>query len=387
MKIGIDKIGFATSDLYLDMVDLANARHEDPNKYLIGIGQSKMAVIRPTQDVVTMAAAAAKKIICQEDKEKISYVIFATESGVDNSKSAAIYLADLLGLKPNIRTIEVKQACYGATAALQLAKGYVALNPESKVLVIGADNARYGIKTPGEPTQGGGAIAMIIGSDPKILELENETSAYAKNIMDFWRPLGHSKALVDGKYSSGVYLDFLKNVWDEQLKRTNYQLQDYGALLFHLPYTKMGLKGLRQILQDATAEDSTRLIREFEYARQFNCEVGNLYTGSLYLSFLSLLVNSTSIKSGDRIGFFSYGSGAQAEFFTGILQPDYQKGLAGVDYWAILNKRQSVSVTEYEDLFERHVFDIENIELDYQADKSAFLLAGIHNYKRKYLSR
>ncbi|MFT8477066.1 MAG: hydroxymethylglutaryl-CoA synthase [Liquorilactobacillus sp.] len=387
MKIGIDKIGFATSDLYLDMADLAYARHEDPNKYLIGIGQSKMAVIRPTQDVVTMAAAAAKKIISQADKEKISYVIFATESGIDNSKGAAIYLADLLGLLPRIRTIELKQACYGATAALQLAKGYIALNPETEVLVIGADNARYGINTPGEPTQGGGAIAMIISSKPKILELEHETAAYAEDIMDFWRPLGHSKALVDGKYSAGVYLDFLKNVWDEQLQKTGYQPQDYGALLFHLPYTKMGLKGLRQILQNASIEDSSRLLREFEYARQFNREVGNLYTGSLYLSFLSLIVNSPNIKSGERIGFFSYGSGAQAEFFSGILQTDYQKGLAGVDYQAILNKRQAVSVAEYEELFENHVFDVENIELDYQEDKSNFILAGVQDYRRKYLSR
>lgn len=35
MTVGIDKIGFFTSNYYLDMTDLANARGEDPNKYLI----------------------------------------------------------------------------------------------------------------------------------------------------------------------------------------------------------------------------------------------------------------------------------------------------------------------------------------------------------------
>ena len=50
MDIGIDKINFFTSNLYVDMTELAIARNEDPNKYLIGIGQSKMAVIPPTQD-------------------------------------------------------------------------------------------------------------------------------------------------------------------------------------------------------------------------------------------------------------------------------------------------------------------------------------------------
>ena len=33
MKIGIDKIGFYTSNMYVDMTELANARNEDPNKY------------------------------------------------------------------------------------------------------------------------------------------------------------------------------------------------------------------------------------------------------------------------------------------------------------------------------------------------------------------
>ena len=46
MKIGIDRINFFTSNQYVDMVELAQARDVDPNKYLIGIGQSKMAEIR-----------------------------------------------------------------------------------------------------------------------------------------------------------------------------------------------------------------------------------------------------------------------------------------------------------------------------------------------------
>ena len=162
MKIGIDKIGFYTSNMYVDMTELANARNEDPNKYLIGIGQEKMAVIPPTQDSVTLGANAAFKILTEEDKKAIDLVIFATESGIDNSKSGAVYVSRLLGLSPYLRAVELKQACYGATAALQLAKGHVALNPDKKALVIGSDIARYGLHTKGEPTQGGGACAMIV---------------------------------------------------------------------------------------------------------------------------------------------------------------------------------------------------------------------------------
>ena len=145
----------------------------EPAKYTIGIGQEKMAVAPITQDAVTLAANAALRIIDEEDLAKIDLVIFGTESGIDNSKSGAVYVHDLLGIQEHARCIELKQACYGATAGIQLAKGHVALNPESRVLVLGSDISRYGIGTAGEVTQGAGAVAMIISAEPRILALEN----------------------------------------------------------------------------------------------------------------------------------------------------------------------------------------------------------------------
>src|SRR5690625_5154786 len=117
------------------MNKLAEARNVEPEKFTIGIGQEKMAVPPVTQDAVTLAANAALDILDETDKEKIDFVIFGTESGIDHSKSAGVYVHQLLGLNPEARTIEVKQACYGATAAIQMAKGHIALHPESKVLV------------------------------------------------------------------------------------------------------------------------------------------------------------------------------------------------------------------------------------------------------------
>ena len=54
MQVGIDKIGLFTPNKYVDMVDLAHARNQDPNKFLIGIGQSEMSVADQTQDAVSM---------------------------------------------------------------------------------------------------------------------------------------------------------------------------------------------------------------------------------------------------------------------------------------------------------------------------------------------
>ena len=176
MKIGIDKIGFYSPHLYVDMNKLAVARGVEPAKFTIGIGQEEMALAPITQDAVTLAANAALNILDEADKEQIDLVIFGTETGIDHSKSAAVYVHELLGLQPYARSIETKQACYAATAGIQMAKGHIALNPDSKVLVLGSDVARYGLRTPGESTQGAGAVAMLISKDPQIMTLEQDSS-------------------------------------------------------------------------------------------------------------------------------------------------------------------------------------------------------------------
>ena len=386
MDIGIDKINFFTSNLYVDMTELAITRNEDPDKYLIGIGQSKMAVIPPTQDIVTMGANAAESMLTDEDKEDIDLVIVGTESGIDNSKSAAAYIADLLGLRDDIRTFEIKQACYGATAALQMAKAQVALNPDSKALIIGADIAKYGLNTPGEVTQGGGAVAMLVSANPKLLSFEGGSTYLSRNIMDFWRPLGHSEALVDGKYSSNVYLDFFNNVYSNYKDKTGFTIDNFEALLFHLPYTKMGLKALREAQKDADAKVSAKLTHRFEDSRLYNRQVGNLYTGSLYLSLLSLLENNDDLKSGDRLGLFSYGSGAQGEFFAMLLRKDYRKYLMNTTN-EFLQKRTRISVEEYEKIYLRSLHYENNSELDLDMDDAQFLLTGIKENQRQYKNR
>src|SRR5699024_7787576 len=131
--------------------------------------------------------------------------MFGTESAIDHSKSAAVYVHQLTGIQPGARSVELKQACYGATAAIQLAMGHIALRPESKVLVLASDIARYGLETGGEPTQGAGAVALVLSANPRILEIEKESVSLTKDIMDFWRPLYSDTAMVDGKFSNQMY--------------------------------------------------------------------------------------------------------------------------------------------------------------------------------------
>ena len=86
MKVGIDLIHFATSDFYLGLDVFATEKNQDFDKYLIGIGQEKMSIAPPDEDIVTLSAKAAEPILAQIDRQNISAVFFATESGVDQSK-------------------------------------------------------------------------------------------------------------------------------------------------------------------------------------------------------------------------------------------------------------------------------------------------------------
>ena len=129
MQVGIDQIGLYTPNKYVDMVDLAHARNEDPNKYLIGIGQTQMSVADSTQDSVSMGINSARRYIDQIDKDKVGLLVLGTESSVDQSKSASLFVKTALQLKPEVRTFEVKEACFGLTAALMIASDYVRVHP------------------------------------------------------------------------------------------------------------------------------------------------------------------------------------------------------------------------------------------------------------------
>src|SRR5690625_3763554 len=388
MKIGIDKIGFYTPHMYVDMNKLAVARNVEPEKFTIGIGQDEMAVAPITQDPVTLAANAALQMIDEEDKEVIDFVMFGTESGIDHSKSAAIYVHQLLGLKPEARSIELKQACYGATAAIQLAKGHVALHPQSKVLVLASDIARYGLNTGGEVTQGAGAVALLISRDPKIMVLEEDSTYLTKDIMDFWRPIYSDVAFVDGKFSNEQYMAFFQNVWEQYKDKTNYTLEDFAAICFHLPYTKMGLKALQTVIDEASEEAQERLLENYNLSAKYSRRVGNIYTASLYLGLLSLLEQGKNLQAGNRIGLFSYGSGAVGEFFTGVLQPGFQEHLLLDKHTAMFASRKEISVAEYEKVFSEVLpIDGSTVEIKTDHDPAPICLNGIKDHMRKYINK
>ena len=387
MSVGIDEISFYTSNYYLDLRTLAEVQGTDPDKYYDGIGQEKMGMAAPDEDVVTMAANAAYPLIERVGQDAISTLLFATETGIDQSKSAGIYVHRLLGLHSNCRVVELKQACYSATAAIQMACALVAQQPTRKILVIASDVARYDLDSPGEATQGCGAVSMLISANPRLVEIDAEVGNHTEDVMDFWRPNYRSTALVDGKYSTKIYLRSLKKAWEHFREVSSLAFEDFGHFCYHLPFSKMAQKAHQQLARVNKAGLSIEQVEaQIADTLHYNKIIGNSYTASMYIGLASLLENCKTNMAGERIGFFSYGSGAVSEFFSGRVVPGYEQWLHRDNHKKMLDERQAVSYDEYLSLY-RHPDprEGETVELD-QVTKGRFRLSGFDQHKRQYVA-
>ena len=370
MKVGIEAIGVAIPRAYVELTELAQARGIAPEKFTEGLGTLRMAVPDLDEDTVTLAARAAQMALEQGNvsASEIGMLAVGTETAVDHSKPVASYVQGLLGVGARCRVFETKHACYGGTAALQMALDWIRSGSArgKKALVICSDIARYGLATPGEPTQGAGAVAMVVSDTPHIVELENEPSGvYARDVHDFWRPLYSKDAIVDGHYSVKCYLETLEGAYRayrESASGSDSALfsDRFSALVYHVPYGKMAKKAhrhLRTLDGDATPDASFEALAGASLL--LPSQIGNTYTAAMYFGLASLLAarKGEDLK-GKRVGLFSYGSGMCGEFFSGVIQRDAQARLAALDLFGILERRVRLGIADYESLMrEREAID------------------------------
>jgi hydroxymethylglutaryl-CoA synthase len=352
MKVGIDTVALYTARYALDLATLGEARGIDPGKYMTGLGQYTMSVPPPGEDIVTMAANAGLQALQGIDVSEIDMLLFATESGIDQSKSAGMYVHRLLGLSTHCRVVEFKQACYAGTAAIQLALPYLRENPTKKVLVIASDIARYGLKTTGESSQGCAAAAIVLSANPRVLAIEPEFGVAAEDVMDFWRPNYLHEALVEGKYSSKLYLTMLEKSWEQYAAKSQRGFSDHAYFCYHVPVPRLVEKAHHSLvkLTGVNLPEETWM-KQIESGLQYGRQIGNSYTAALYVALTSLLDNTEEDLTHKRIGFYSYGSGCVAEYFSGVVQPGYRAALHTAYHKELLVSRKKLNYDEYEALF------------------------------------
>ena len=223
----------------------------------------------PALSVYTLAANAVRRLMerYEVDPARVGFLGLGTESSTDNSAGAVIIKGMLdeglkaEGLPPlsrNCEVPEVKHACLGGVYALKHALRYLAVERADRcAIVVSADIAEYARGSSGEPTQGAGAVAMLLERRPKLLNihLEQIGTASAYRAVDFRKPVlrniirgklnCHFQDLpvFNGKYSTTCYLDETQHALDDMMQRMGREAADYyrelAAVFMHRPYHRM----------------------------------------------------------------------------------------------------------------------------------------------------
>ena len=237
----------------------------DKIRQVVGTG---FRLLGPQQSVYTMAANAVLRLIQNYDVDpgRVRYLGLGTESSTDNSAGAVIIkgMVDsaLKGmgmptLSRNCEVPEFKHACLGGIYGLKNALRFLATDGgDSVAIVVSADKALYERGSSGEPTQGAGAVAMLLSADPTIatIDLSKAGTASEYRGVDFRKPLinrngtGASPEFVDipvfnGKYSTSCYVDEMQRALEDMYRKRAVapaaHLRTVEAIFMHRPYQRM----------------------------------------------------------------------------------------------------------------------------------------------------
>ena len=405
--VGIDGVEIWTGKLQLDLPNtFAPVKGEDPEKYTKGLGLEVSSFPDTYEDIVTMGANAAKRLMDRKGLEPgdIGRIDVATESAFDNSKPASTYIAGCLEQVydddfHHANKGERKFACVAGTQAIDDAINWIRAgrNRGRAALAISTDTALYARDDPGEATQGAGAVAVLVDEDPDLVTLSPEQGFGSADETDFLKPQQQFPS-VDGKRSMQVYLARMREaVVDYESVAGDLHPDDLAFVPFHTPFPgmvrKAGLLLYRHMIRDTPIEDELdigRQPREADYADReayeeaiqsymdelknteryrdwyartveptlsISRQVGNWYTGSVHVARVAALKSAAETGrglTGERIGIGSYGSGAQAEIHTEVLQPGWREEIEGLGIDEQLERRYDLSFEEYEQVHDVH---------------------------------
>jgi polyketide biosynthesis 3-hydroxy-3-methylglutaryl-CoA synthase-like enzyme PksG len=409
MPVGIEALNFYAGQTFLDVRTLFEERGLNIERFN-NLMMNRKAVGLPCEDPVTHAVNAARPIVSRltdEERGRIELVIAASESGLDFGKALSTYVHDHLGLSRQCRIFEVKQACYGGTAAVQMALGFVAsgASPGAKALVVATDVAvgqDHSTDNYAEPSMGTGAAAVLLSDAPRMVELDlGANGYYSYEVMDTCRPvIGAEYGDVD--LSLLTYLDCLSGAYDSYARRVEGAdyAETFRYLAFHTPFAGM-VKGahrrmmlkLKRATPDEIEEDfKRRVVPSLKYCTQ----VGNVYSGTVYLALCGV-IDQAAPGERHRVGMFSYGSGCSSEFYSGVVQADAGSRLRAFGLEESLAGRHALSFEEYERLLAANAewgFGVADKEVDpsafgaiYErqlAGKGLLVLKRVRGFHREY---
>lgn len=429
-KIGIDAIDYYVPPIALPIKALAEARNIEAAKLEFGLGLKSMAITDTDEDSASMAANALIKLILNNniDPTKIGRIYLGTESSLDAAKPSATYAVGVVERKlknkfgercfKNCDVVDLTFACIGAVDALENCLDWVRNKEGRLAIVIASDVAKYELNSPGEYTQGAGAIGILIKENPAILEIKDQWGVAMESVGDFFKPrkllknsdlkdvqikdfletkkqeieIYSEEPVFDGQYSNLCYKTRIEEALEYFQKKYNPNyLNDWEHLIFHLPYAFQGRRMILDIWLNWLKENNifssleeeigslnkeefkawkkaaskSKLFKAFifnkiEAGEKASSLIGNMYTASIFMSFLSLLsesLSNTKNIEGDTVGFLAYGSGSKSKIFQGVIQKNWSTKIKHLDLFKSISSRKEIDFETYEKLHNKEITD------------------------------
>jgi hydroxymethylglutaryl-CoA synthase len=256
------------------------------------------------EDSLTMAFESASLAFKNfpDEKEKIKFVFFGSETPPYAVNPASTILAEFLGLKNDYLANDHQFACKAATGALIEGLGLIKSNIFDYGLVVASDKATGKPHDALEYTAASGSVALIIGKKNVALEIIDQQS-FSSDTPDFWRREGIRYPSHGGRFTGKPsYFHHIHQASKILLEKTKLKPKDFQYAVFHMPNGKFPQEvafGLG--FEKKQIEKS--LVAPY---------LGNSYTASALMGLISVLEVA---KKDDLIFFCSYGSGAGSDAF------------------------------------------------------------------------
>jgi len=360
-NVGILSLEIYFPKLHVSQADLERYNGVSTGKYTIGLGQTGIAFASDREDIYSLSLSTLSRLFATHTvhPSTLGRLEVGTETLIDKSKSVKSVLMMLMGGNETVEGVDVKNACYGGTAALFNSVQWVESSAWDgrNACVVAADIAVYA-RGPARPTGGMGGVAMTIGPDAPLV-MEHARGVHMEHAYDFYKPdLSTVFPYVDGPLTVEGYLRGGDKCYTRYLDRlaslepqVHADVDVFDYIVFHVPYAKLIQKSVGRLMfndlkrhptspkyasvqqyKDVAHEASyhdKELERAFVQLSKpvFASKVepslyaaklcGNMYCASVYASLISLLSSVPAQElQGKRIGVFSYGSGLTATMFS-----------------------------------------------------------------------
>ncbi|MBC7517376.1 MAG: hydroxymethylglutaryl-CoA synthase family protein [Microbacteriaceae bacterium] len=272
MASGISGLSLYLPQYRVQLEDWSRWNDEPWNKIRAVVGRS-FRMRGPQHSVYTLAANAVWRLIQDYDIDpaQVGFLALGTESSSDNSAGAVIIKGMInealvahgqSELARDCEVPEFKQACLGGVYGLKAALRFLATDGVGRqAIVVSADIAEYAIGSTGEPTQGAGAVAMLVNGDADLLEIDLAESGSDSQyrVADFRKPFARFRQperedgqlqdlpVFNGRYSTTCYIDATRHAVAAMLAKRPGQSIDYftevDSVFIHRPYHRMPATG------------------------------------------------------------------------------------------------------------------------------------------------